>query len=331
MNLQYKELHQFNTAQHFEVHVTIFPTEIIPPFADLCDSFPEYSRKFNEFDNEKFDNNASVISCKPIIIELPEGSYKQQPMCSTYVFGTLSQAIKYGELFSKYIEENGKDYNYKVSRNKVEARFRNVLANSITLDENLPHHKGKYWEFHIKVVFDLSEIKEKLENTSNTSNDTSNKNNNTNTPFNDMLHKFRKDLLSKYPNSRLSKSALSNYDKTNNNITTRIVTFRLYNGSKENAEFQLNNLLNYLKEISTKYIFKLRGDVEKELSVYDSNVEHDKGWIGMKEDKNINNANDKTNTEYKLLTLMIKVLLILLLLYFYNNNYNNTSFSNSSV
>lgn len=61
-----QKMDQFKNKQDFEVHVTISPTTDTEPFINICDTFTDYANKLNIPD-------AEVISCKPIIIILPEG------------------------------------------------------------------------------------------------------------------------------------------------------------------------------------------------------------------------------------------------------------------
>jgi hypothetical protein len=81
--------------------------------------------------------------------------------------------------------------------------------------------------------------------------------------------------------TRLSKSAMSKYEVTNNIKTSRIVTLRLYSGDKENAKKEFNRVDSYLSNSNNKEKFGLEivPGTEMELSVYDSNVFHDEGWI----------------------------------------------------
>lgn len=310
MSEQFK---QFNNPQHFEVHVTIYPTKEIELFKSLCNDFTEYANTFKEFNNVSFEN-ANCISCKPIIIVLPQGNFSQQPMCSTYIWGTLIQAVKYGELFSEYIVKNS---DYKVSRNKVEARLRNV-DDSINLDPKQEFFEGKYWEFHTKLRF-----------TSKTNNSDSNSDLNLNSKIekdNSLIDQenmiildknidsFRKTLMSNFPNCRLSKSALSNFDKLNTDSSTRIVTLRIYSGTKKNALENLESLIKFLNDVKSDYQFELRDDIEKELSVYDSNVKHDLGWISMidADNKSQSKLLDNKNMFQKFLFLFILSIFVLL-------------------
>ena len=246
-------MEQFNEKQEFEVHVTIKSTDNIDPFIEICNNFVSYANNANNANN--LDNsNSHVFSCKPIIIELPVGVYQQQPMCSMFVRSTLKEAIKYGELFAKYCQEAHNKY--IVCRNKVEARFRNVKNNTINLD--LINNKEIYWEFHIKILFEINDL---------------------------IINDFRENLEKIFPSARLSRSALSHIEKRQSGETSRVITLRLYTGDKNNAQKELDNLVQYLNkpDVQSKYSFKIRNHIEEELSVYDTNVFHDAGWIHMKQ------------------------------------------------
>ena len=41
--------------------------------------------------------------------------------------------------------------------------------------------------------------------------------------------------------------------------------------------------MEFLKNLQKEYKFIVKDNYEKELSVYDTNVSHDKGWIHMNE------------------------------------------------
>jgi hypothetical protein len=310
-----KHFEQFNNAQHFEVHVTIFPTNDVDPFIKICNSFVDYASKFKKYKGIDLDNS-NVVSCKPIIIVLPEGNYTQQPMCSTYIYGNLVQAVKYGELFSDFVLESHSEY--KVSRNKVEARLRNV-DDTINLDPKKEEFEGKYWEFHIKISFDINSSISKSINYKENNQGTSDEKE----LFEKHIQLFRSELMKKFPNCRLSKSALSNYDKIQTNICTRIVTLRIYSGTKTNALNNLNTLIEFLNSVNSKYSFEMRGDIEKELSVYDSNVKHDLGWISMIDiNKNVvskENFTKSYNSSYKKMLFSLAALLTIMCLVYYLN------------
>ena len=110
----------------------------------------------------------------------------------------------------------------------------------------------------------------------------------------------------------MSKSVLSHYDRSNlGSTTTRIVTLvssaeqqsllrclnpvtttrsdtnllpvclaqRRYNGTKAEARRRLEELMSFLRAHEAEFGFKVRDHPESELSVHDTNVQLDKGWI----------------------------------------------------
>lgn len=70
-----------------------------------------------------------------------------------------------------------------------------------------------------------------------------------------------------FPDGRLSRSSL-----TNNNH--RIITLRILSGKKSEALARLQDLLNFLADKT-----KLTEKLERELSIFDSDVWLDNGWI----------------------------------------------------
>ena len=71
-------MEQFEIRQEFEVHVTIKPSENTKPFVEICQKFTDYA-------NSLCIPDTYVYSCKPTIIILPAGVFKQRPMCSMFV------------------------------------------------------------------------------------------------------------------------------------------------------------------------------------------------------------------------------------------------------
>jgi hypothetical protein len=113
-------MEQFKIRQLFEVHVTIKPTENTKPFVEICEKFTDYA-------NSLCIPDSYVYSCKPIIIILHAGVFKQQPMCYMFVSSTLKDAVKFGQIFADYLHKNFSEY--KFASNKVQARFKNVKTN----------------------------------------------------------------------------------------------------------------------------------------------------------------------------------------------------------
>ena len=61
--------------------------------------------------------------------------------------------------------------------------------------------------------------------------------------------------------------------------TTRIVTLRLYSGTKASANAKLQQLLRRLRAAEEPFGFTVRSHPEQELAIYDNNVQLDRGWI----------------------------------------------------
>lgn len=120
----------------FEVHITTNPIE--------------------ESEILKFKKFCDLINAKPILIELPEGAVKQQPMISI-VFKDIEQGTLKAKI--KKLEASFIDHGYSVVRTKVEVplAFMNEGA------KEYPDYKGQYFEWHGKVEFeDLNLLKNML-------------------------------------------------------------------------------------------------------------------------------------------------------------------------
>jgi len=257
-----------NERQPFEVHVTVAAIEDIAPFCKLCEEWTAYAAE--NFNLTECGLEAStVVSCKPIIIMLPEGVHRQQPMCSMFTIGTLEQAVRWGELFGDFCHHR---HALRMVRNKVEARFRNVPDGIPVVHGRAIHESSAiYWEFHVKLAF--------KQNSSCDSQSSAQENH---VDAEARIIAFRQLLQSSLPCTRLSRSALSSHRHAGGGTaTTRIATLRLYEGSKREAQIQFDRLLRFLAAHASSFSYSIRGSPEQELSVYDSNVSHDLGWIHM--------------------------------------------------
>jgi hypothetical protein len=253
--------------QPFEVHVTVAEIEDVAPFCRLCEEWTAYAAEnvnLTEYGLEA----SKVVSCKPIIIMLPEGVHRQQPMCSMFVISTLDQAVRWGELFGDFCH---RQHALRMVRNKVEARFRNVPDGIPVVRGRAIHENSAiYWEFHVKLAFTQNESRNGERSTQGSHVD-----------LEACIAAFRCLLQASLPCTRLSRSALSSRGHAGWGTTTRIATLRLYEGSKRDAQIHFNRLLDFLAAHSSYFGFSVRGSPEQELSVYDSNVSHDLGWIHM--------------------------------------------------
>jgi len=207
-----------------------------------------------------------------------------------FVMATLDQSIKMGEVFGKYCQSQ---QNYGIKRNKVEARWHSIK-------DGYPVVKGVpigtqshiYWEFHLKLVIEKTEEQETQ----------------------DRIERLRQAVHKSFPCSRLSKSAMSSVDARFPNKTSRIVTLRLYDGDKSYAENELNKLMDFLKKSQEEYMFEIKKNPERELSVYDSNVSHDLGWIHMGE-----NDLDKTKLSRQMMNMgaLMIIFFVIMMMYQY--------------
>ena len=143
-----------NRVQPYEVHVTIDSIEDTAPFVKLCDEFTDWANTNVDKKKNRL-GDSKVMSCKPIIIVMQTGKYKQQPMCSMFVNAQLDQAVRWGEVFGQYCSERE---GYVIKRNKVEARFDNIAEGTPTIKGlSIEESTAFYWEFHIKLIFDCKQ------------------------------------------------------------------------------------------------------------------------------------------------------------------------------
>lgn len=255
-----------NKRQPFEVHVTVAEIEDTEPFCKLCEEWTAYAVENFNFKEHGLEASR-VVSCKPIIIMLPEGAHRQQPMCSMFVISTLEQAVRWGELFGDFCHRQNA---LRMVRNKVEARFRNVPDGiPVVLGRAIHESSAIYWEFHVKLAFSHNGCSDSERSAQESRISTEAR-----------IVDFRHLLQSSLPCTRLSRSALSSSRQASGGTaTTRIATLRLYDGSKRAAQIHFEHLLDFLATHASAFSYSVRGSPEQELSVYDSNVSHDLGWI----------------------------------------------------
>ena len=108
------------------------------------------TQNLNELETVMFTAFCKRIKVKPIIIELEEGNYLQQPM--------ISKVVKDGDLFDE-MERLKKEFNqngYRVSRVKIEVPLESIEKG----EQTFPDFRGKYFEWHGKVKFrDIDDLK----------------------------------------------------------------------------------------------------------------------------------------------------------------------------
>ena len=145
----------------------------------------------------------------------------RQPMCSMFVMGGRAQAVEWGWAFARHLRARG----HVVQRNKVEARFANVT-------DGLPARMGRsrevYWEFHAKIT-----VGPAAEHGT--------------PPSVERIASFRQRLRAHDARTTVSRSLLSAFDAANTGQTSRIVTLRLYEGTKATARLQLQAFVQFLR------------------------------------------------------------------------------------
>lgn len=118
---------QKNPRNIFEIHIT--------------------TSALSEDEIPKFIEFSQSIDAKPIVIELPVGEQAQQPMISK-VYKNISKEelhAKIGELKEKFEQEN-----FEITRVKIEVPLNSMEEGKAAF----PDFKGRYFEWHGKVMFD---------------------------------------------------------------------------------------------------------------------------------------------------------------------------------
>ncbi len=224
----------------YEIHVTIQETADPESFKEFCQQYSPRKLK--------------VISCKAILIELPVGTHKQQPMCSIYFAGTFAEAREICEDFSSQCKLQ---LNQNTTRHKIEMRFLKVqeglpVVNQVSI--NSPLNKSIYWEFHIKLFFDQSNSLEDIQN-------------------------FRNVLVKRFgAYVNLSRSVGSTRVRNSQFSKSRIVTVRIRNGTKQSAKETLGCVQDFLLHFQNEFDY-IVDSTESELSIYDTNISLDSGWV----------------------------------------------------
>lgn len=113
-------------AGTFEAHITV-------QAEDLCE-------------RERFQSLCREMGVKCVLIELPEGVTRSQPMTASYHRGPLADVLAEVAALSRKVREGG----FAVSRLKLEA----VATNDglPETDEEARLQPANYYEFHVKLV-----------------------------------------------------------------------------------------------------------------------------------------------------------------------------------
>src|SRR4051794_31624594 len=122
-----ERLRGFASSGTFEAHVTVQAPDL--------DS------------RERFRALCGELGVKSVLIELPQGVTRSQPMTSSYHRGDLSQAVAEVVRIAKRLRSEG----FEVTRVKLEALVSNSGVPE-TDEEAQALPAGNYFEFHVKVT-----------------------------------------------------------------------------------------------------------------------------------------------------------------------------------
>jgi hypothetical protein len=108
---------------------------------------------------ERFRAACAALGVKCVLIELPHGITRSQPMTSTYHHGDLDAVVQEVAALARALAESG----FPVTRVKLEAVVTNAGV-PLTDEEAQAFPPGNYFEFHVKAVLppgaDLSSLRE---------------------------------------------------------------------------------------------------------------------------------------------------------------------------
>jgi hypothetical protein len=184
----------------FEAHVTV-------DAADLAD-------------RERFRAVCAELGVKCVLIELPQGISRSQPMTSTYHRGDLNQVVQEVADLAQTLSGRG----FAVSRLKLEA----VVTNTglpLTDEEAQAFPAGNYFEYHVKTTL----------------------------PSGADLEPLR--ALCQRNSAHLSSNALK---REGDDRTERFITLRVYGAGRARAEATFEELLGELQEAGYPLANKLR-------------------------------------------------------------------------
>ena len=150
---------------------------------------------------------------------------------------TDEEVIKYAQ----YIANDMLNANFNVYRIKVEGMMMSRQFDNIELKNT----KGKYWEFHFKIIIENTTELERL-----------------------LSLKQSNENVDIWKNVALS---MSSYGHTR----YPIMTIRLHNGTCNEAIAIKNNIIDNLKENN----FHIFDKLQSECSIFDTTPEEDNGWI----------------------------------------------------
>jgi hypothetical protein len=171
-------------------------------------------------ERERFRAVCAERGVKCVLIELPVGITRSQPMTSTYHRGELAGVVQEVAVLAQALAERG----FRVSRLKLEAVVTNTGV-PVTDEEARAFPSGNYFEFHVKVTLPPGAALEAL-----------------------------RELCRRH-NAHLSSNALKRDEEGR---TERFVTLRIYGAGRLRAEASFEKLLNDLVSMGYSLSNKLR-------------------------------------------------------------------------
>jgi hypothetical protein len=173
----------------FEAHITVNTTNLVA--------------------REKFCLLCKTLGVKCVLIALPQGLTRSQPMTASYHHGTLTSVFSEVQVIAQKLIEAG----FEVTRIKIEAMLSNRDVPA-TDDEALELPVTNYFEFHVKVI--LSAITDI-------------------------------SLLQQYCHKNDAHLSANAFKQEIDGQQQRFITMRLYNVGKYTAQSRFNLLLVGLK------------------------------------------------------------------------------------
>jgi hypothetical protein len=101
---------------------------------------------FDSAERERFRGVCAALEVKSVLIELPEGTTRSQPMTSSYHHGDLAEVAQEVADIARTLRDEG----FPITRIKLEAVVGNTGVPD-TDEEARRFPAGNYFEFHVKV------------------------------------------------------------------------------------------------------------------------------------------------------------------------------------
>jgi hypothetical protein len=179
----------------FEAHITVKTTNLVA--------------------RERFCLLCKTLGVKCVLIELPQGLTRSQPMTASYHHGTLTSVFCEVQVIAQKLMEAG----FEVTRIKIEAMLGNCDV-PVTDDEALELPVTNYFEFHVKVILSaIADIK----------------------------------VLQQYCCEHDAHLSANAFKQESDGQQQRFITMRLYNLGKYTAQSRFDLLLTGLKAKGFKF------------------------------------------------------------------------------